>query len=56
MITIRCESCGGFGDHGYEEETGCAYTCYACYGTGFIQVREQEAEETLENTDENVSG
>lgn len=29
-----CPSCGGFGDHGYEEETGRELTCYACGGTG----------------------
>lgn len=29
-----CESCGGFGDHGVEEDTGCLYVCYACGGTG----------------------
>lgn len=29
-----CESCGGFGDHGFEEETGNPYVCYACGGTG----------------------
>jgi hypothetical protein len=29
-----CDSCGGWGDHGVEEETGCLYVCYACGGTG----------------------
>ena len=35
-----CESCGGFGDHGYEEESGMPYTCYACYGTGISKSEE----------------
>jgi len=29
-----CPVCAGAGDHGFEEETGCLYTCYGCYGTG----------------------
>jgi hypothetical protein len=29
-----CERCDGEGYHGFEEESGCAYVCYACYGTG----------------------
>ena len=29
-----CESCGGEGYHGFEEETGNPYVCYACAGTG----------------------
>jgi hypothetical protein len=29
-----CMRCGGWGDHGFEEETGRLYTCYACCGTG----------------------
>lgn len=29
-----CPSCGGEGAHGYEEESGLPYTCYACAGTG----------------------
>lgn len=29
-----CMSCGGEGHHGYEEGTGCVYTCFACGGTG----------------------
>ena len=33
-VLDKCTSCGGWGDHGLEEETGCLYTCYACYGTG----------------------
>ena len=28
-----CPSCGGCGDHGYDEE-GCLYVCYGCGGTG----------------------
>jgi hypothetical protein len=28
-----CESCGGFGDHGLDEEDK-IYICYACGGTG----------------------
>lgn len=29
-----CTTCDGYGDHGFEEETGCLYTCYGCGGTG----------------------
>ena len=29
----ECESCGGFGDHGVDED-GCLYVCYGCGGTG----------------------
>jgi hypothetical protein len=29
-----CSSCGGSGNHGVEEDTGCFYTCYLCFGTG----------------------
>lgn len=29
-----CSSCGGHGHHGIEEDTGCFYTCYLCFGTG----------------------
>jgi DnaJ-class molecular chaperone len=29
-----CPSCGGMGDHGVEEDTGCLFTCYSCGGTG----------------------
>jgi hypothetical protein len=32
--TDTCMRCGGWGDHGVEEETGCLYTCYACGETG----------------------
>lgn len=28
-----CQSCGGFGDHGTDED-GCLYVCYGCGGTG----------------------
>lgn len=28
-----CNSCGGYGDHGYDDE-GRAYLCYACCGDG----------------------
>jgi DnaJ-class molecular chaperone len=31
-----CPSCGGFGNHGFEEESGNEYICYACGGTGVI--------------------
>ena len=33
-ITTNCTSCGGVGDHGYEEESGLPYTCHGCGGTG----------------------
>ena len=29
-----CESCGGWGYHGIEEESGLPYVCYSCCGTG----------------------
>ena len=29
-----CESCGGWGDHGFEEDSGNPYVCHACGGTG----------------------
>ena len=29
-----CESCGGWGDHGFEEESCNPYVCFACGGTG----------------------
>ena len=29
-----CTSCDGDGHHGYEEETGCLYSCYMCGETG----------------------
>jgi hypothetical protein len=29
-----CESCEGEGYHGFEEESGNPYMCYACGGTG----------------------
>lgn len=29
-----CPSCHGYGHHGYEEDTGCLYSCYACGETG----------------------
>lgn len=32
-----CPSCGGFGDHGVEEESGCLYVCYACGGSGRVE-------------------
>ena len=35
-----CESCGGEGYHGIEEESGMPYTCYACYGTGISKSEE----------------
>jgi hypothetical protein len=28
-----CTHCGGFGDHGLDED-GCLYVCYGCGGTG----------------------
>lgn len=31
-----CPSCGGFGDHGVEEESGCLYVCYCCGGSGLV--------------------
>ncbi len=30
-----CKSCGGYGEHGYEEDSGKPYTCYRCGGTGY---------------------
>ncbi len=36
--TVPCESCGGEGYHGIEEDSGSPYTCYACYGTGLVPV------------------
>lgn len=30
----ECPSCNGWGDHGFEEETGRMHYCYACCGTG----------------------
>jgi hypothetical protein len=42
-----CESCGGFGDHGIEEETGCLYTCYCCYGTGKVRACSGSPEQQL---------
>lgn len=32
-----CPSCGGFGDHGCDED-GLLYVCYACSGTGLYTV------------------
>lgn len=29
----RCPSCGGYGDHGYDDEYR-LFVCYACCGTG----------------------
>lgn len=29
-----CPNCDGWGDHGFEEETGFILYCYACCGTG----------------------
>ena len=31
---MLCNSCDGYGNHGYEPETGLEFTCYACGGTG----------------------
>ena len=31
-----CESCGGWGDHGFEEDSGNPYVCHACGGTGNV--------------------
>ncbi len=42
ILSPYCQSCDGFGDHGVEEESGCLYTCYACGGTGRIQVDDCE--------------
>lgn len=33
-ILDECPSCNGWGDHGFEEETGRMHYCYACCGTG----------------------
>lgn len=33
-----CDSCDGFGDHGYDEE-GKQYICHACGGAGYIPIR-----------------
>lgn len=33
LVTTDCESCGGMGDHGWDE-VGCVYACYACGMTG----------------------
>lgn len=30
----ECPSCDGYGDHGFEEETGFRHVCYGCYGSG----------------------
>lgn len=38
--SVDCPSCGGYGDHGIEEESGCAYVCYRCGGDGFVPVSE----------------
>lgn len=32
---VDCPSCGGWGDHGLDDE-GKVYTCYTCYGEGSI--------------------
>ncbi len=29
-----CDNCGGWGDHGFEEDSGLPYICYSCGGTG----------------------
>lgn len=31
---VDCPSCGGWGDHGIEEESGCRYACYCCGTSG----------------------
>lgn len=38
-VLDKCTSCGGWGDHGFEEETGFLYTCHACFGTGQYDAR-----------------
>ena len=42
-----CESCGGFGDHGIEEESGMPYTCYACCGVGTVKILESLEDKCL---------
>lgn len=33
--SAECPSCGGMGDHGYDE-SGCRYACYFCGMTGLV--------------------
>ena len=35
-MKVICESCGGEGHHGYEQDSGNPFTCYACGGTGEV--------------------
>lgn len=33
---VECDSCGGMGYDGIEEDTGCPFSCYACGESGWI--------------------
>ena len=37
-VTNTCMSCGGWGNHGYDDE-GREMVCHACYGTGKYDVK-----------------
>lgn len=37
---VECPSCGGYGDHGIEEDTGFLYICYRCGGMGYVPADE----------------
>ena len=42
---VECPSCGGNGFDGFEEDTGCAFSCYRCGETGWVTKASADAEE-----------
>lgn len=45
---VPCPSCGGHGNHGFEEESGNPYDCYRCYGEGEVPLSQLSPEERAE--------
>jgi hypothetical protein len=46
---VDCPNCGGWGDTGIEQESGCRYACYSCGMSGKVSLDaayEQYVEET----------
>lgn len=41
---LACPSCGGFGDHGLDDE-GKPFVCYTCYGEGVVAPERLEPSE-----------
>ena len=45
--TEECAHCDGYGFEGVEEDTGCAFACYACNTTGRVPLGTNAREAAL---------